>query len=174
MPRQKYDVAQRRAFVVAMHTAGATYDQIAQAAINKFGLENLPKGWDRRYANSDLRRVVQATYSEMREQLLIHRMTQFDRYETLIRTLWPKALKCQQLGIIDRLLKAMRDESALLGIEAPQRVDVRVQQIDQRIERLMEALASGSEGEVAAALGTGSDSEADSIVEGTARYLPVA
>jgi hypothetical protein len=173
MPRRKLETAERREFVVAMRTAGASYRQTAQLAINKFGLENLPRGWDERYVNKDIRAVVSALYSDMKEHLLVHRIIQMDRYETIIRKHWPKAM-AGHLGATDRVLKAMKDENALLGIDAPQRHDVRVQQIDDRIERLMEALASGRQGEAPRALGAGTGSERDAIVEGTARYLPVA
>ena len=173
MAKRDLDTAHRRQFVLNMRTAGATMQQVAQAAIDKFGIENLPLSWDSRYVNRDMRAIVDALYKDMRPLLIAYRMIQTERYESLIRALWPRAM-AGHLGATDRVLKAMKDENALLGIDAPQRLDVRVQQIDQRIEQLMEALARGSQGEIAAALGTGSDGETDSIVEGTARYLPVA
>ena len=173
MPRMKLETAERRHFVVAMHTAGATYKQVAEAAISKFGLENLPVNWDERYVNKDVRAVVKAIYTDMKGHLLVHRMIQMERYETIIRSLWPRAM-AGHLGATDRVLKAMKDENALLGIDAPQRHDIRVQQIDDRIERLMEVLASGRQGEAPRALGARAGSETDAIVEGTARYLPMA
>lgn len=173
MPRMKFNTAERRHFVITMHRAGASYSQVAEAAIAKFGLENLPLGWDERYVNKDVRAVVHHLYRDMAEHLRLHRMVQFERYEKIIMAHWPRAM-AGHLGSTDRVLKAMRDENLLLGMDAPQRFDVRVQQVDQRIERLMEALASGGEAEAVRAPGAGGAGEDDAVVEGTARYLPVA
>ena len=47
------ETAERRAFVLKQRKGGATYRMIADAAIAKFGVERLPKGWDELYAYKD-------------------------------------------------------------------------------------------------------------------------
>ena len=163
--------AERRQYVCALRAAGATFQQIADQVANEFGLEKLPKGWDERYAYNDVKRVLDKMYKEMYLDLRGYQQIQVQRYESIIRTHWPKALSGKDKGSAELVLKAMKDENRLLGLDQPQRVDIRVQQIDQRIERLMAELTSGTEGEAVSQLGAGGSVEEDSIVEGTARHL---
>ena len=52
------ETAERRRFVLDMRKSGATYDAIAKAAIRHFGEDNLPKGFDSRYAWFDIKREL--------------------------------------------------------------------------------------------------------------------
>ena len=162
--------AERRQFVVALRAAGATFQQISDQAIEQFGREKLPKGWDSRYAYKDVKAVLDKMYKEMYIDMRGYQQIQVQRYEGMIRTFWPSAMR-RDKGSAELVLKAMKDENRLLGLDQPQRVDIRVQQIDQRIERLMAELTSGTEGEAVSQLGAGGSVEEDSIVEGTARHL---
>ena len=157
--------------MVALRTAGATFQQIADQVASKFGLETLPKGWDSRYAYKDVKAVLDMMYKGMALDMRGYQQIQVGRYENIIRVHWPAAMTGKDKGATELVIKAMKDENKLLGLDSPQRVDIRVQQIDQRIERLMAELTSGSEGATASQLGTGSGLEEDSIVEGTARNL---
>jgi hypothetical protein len=167
---RRIKVAERRAYVVAMRVAGAQLQQCADAAIQKFGAENLPKNYGATQVWTDIARAQERVYSNIRDDLTIFRMIQMDRYEGVIRFLWPKALR-GEMGAMDKLLKAMKDESKLLGLEAPQQVDMRVMQIDARIERLMEAVASRRQDQTARALGDGGAEMEDAIVDVSARRL---
>ena len=169
--RKRLNTAERREYVIALRTAGATFQQIADQALAKFGKENLPNGWDPRYAYTDVKRVLDKMYREMALDMRGYQQMQVGRYENIIRVHWPKAMSGKDKGATELVLKAMKDENKLLGLDSPQRVDIRVQQIDQRIERLMAELTSGPEGATASQLGTGGGFEEDSIVEGTARNL---
>lgn len=169
---RRLKTAERRQYVVALRTAGATLEQCAIQAARKFGEENLPKHYleDTRIVWRDIQRALEQAYENIRQDWTAYRMIQMDRYESVIRAHWPKAM-AGHLGATDRVLKAMKDESKLLGLEAPQQVDMRVMQIDSRIEDLMERVASRREAEVAGALGAGGGEAEDSVVEGTARHL---
>ena len=169
--RQRLKTAERRQFVVALRTAGATFRQISDQAVQHFGIENLPGGWSERYAHKDLTAVLDAMYRNMSLDMRGYQQVQVGRYENIIRTHWPAAMTGKDKGATELVLKAMKDENKLLGLDSPQRVDIRVQQIDQRIERLVEELTSGPEGATAGELGTGSGFEEDSVVEGTVRNL---
>jgi len=162
--------AERRQLVCSLRAAGATFQQIADQVTSKFGRERLPKGWDSRYAYKDVKAVLDKMYREMYLDMRAYQQIQVQRYEGMIRTFWPSAMR-RDKGSAELVLKAMKDENKLLGLDSPQRVDIRVQQLDSRIEKLMEELASGPEGEAPLHLGAGNGREEDSIVEGTARHL---
>jgi len=155
---------------VALRAAGATFQQISDQTVKQFGREKLPKGWDSRYAYKDVKAVLDKMYKEMYIDMRGYQQIQVQRYEGVIRTFWPGAMK-KDKGSAELVLKAMKDENKLLGLDSPQRVDIRVQQIDQRIEQLMAELTTGPEGKAVSQLGAGSGGEQDSIVEGTARNL---
>jgi hypothetical protein len=167
---QRIATAERRQFIVALRAAGATYQQCADQAAEHFGLDRLPKHWDSRYAYKDVQAVLDKMYKEMYMDIQGYQQIQVQRYESIIRTYWPKAMRGQKSDA-EVVLKAMKDENKLLGLDSPQRVDIRVQQIDARIEKLMEELTSGAEREAPRQLGAGNGSQKDTVVEGTARHL---
>lgn len=171
MPPLQIEVTERRDFVVRLRTAGASLDQCAQEATRKFGADNLPVGYDRRHVWKDIQAVQERVYADLREHLTTFRMIQLERYENIIRSLWPKAITGKHMGMLDRLLQVMRDENKLLGLYAPQQVDMRVVQVDARIEELMANMAARREAEVSKALGAGGATASGSVVEGTARHL---
>jgi hypothetical protein len=171
LARRRLKTVERRQYVVALRTAGATFRQCADQAIAHFGAENLPRGYGPRYAFIDITAVLDKAYKEMNQDLRAYQQIQVSRYEGIIRTHWPAAMTGKDKGATEIVLKAMKDENKLLGLDSPQRVDIRVQQIDQRIERLMAELTSGPEGATAGQLGAGGSVEEDSVVEGTARHL---
>jgi len=156
---------------VALRTAGATLQECADQALRKFGKDNLPKHYDSRSVWRDIKRALDYAYRDIREDFTAFRLIQMDRYESIIRALWPKAITQGRLGATDRILKAMKDQNRLLGLDAPQEYDVRVLQIDARIEQLMESMAARREAEIARSLGDGRQAHDDSVVEGTARHL---
>jgi len=176
MCARRIAVAERRAFVISMRKAGATYEQIAEMAIQQFGREALPKAWNWSFAATDVHRTLDKLRRGMQDDLREYMWFQIQRYESLIRAHWPQAMKGHE-GHTDRVLKAMQGMNKLMGLDAPQKLDVRVEQIDTRIEQLMAViegqpvaqLAAGREEEApgkAGAEGFGSD---DAIVEGSFR-----
>ena len=167
---RRLKATQRRQYVVALRVAGASLRQCAEAAVEHFGEENLPKNYSSRTVWRDIDRAQKLAYRKIAEDLETFRMIQVDRYEHLVRAHWPKAM-AGLFGATDRVLKAMKDENALLGLNAPAQVDMRVLQIDARIEQILEAMAARQQAEVAGALGSGGGQAEDSIVEGTARRL---
>ena len=171
MPKRiKIGVTQRRAFVIRLRMAGASLQQCADEARRKFGDESIPQGYDDRAVWQDIQRAQNRIYKDIRKELTVFRMIQLERYETMIRSYWPKAIAGHHASA-DKVLQAMREENKLLGLSAPQQVDMRVLQVDTRIEQLMEAMAAQRQGEAARSLGAGAESEEDSIVEGTVRHL---
>lgn len=163
-------VTERREFVIKMRTAGASLDQCAQEAKRKFGEENLPRGYEANDVWKDIQRAQYRIYRDLGGLLTTFRLIQTERYENLIRAHWLRAM-AGHLGATDRVLKAMRDQSRLLGLEAPQQVDMRVVQVDARIEQLMEAVGARRQIEAPGGTGGGTTKDHGTIVEGTARHL---
>lgn len=162
---------ERRQFVVRLRVAGATLQQCADQAIEDLGEENLPKNYNSRAVWRDIDRAQRLAYKGIAKDLTVFRLIQMSRYEKLIMAHWARAMTGLSLGSTDRVLKAMKDQNRLLGLDAPTQVDMRVLQIDARIEQILEAMAARQQTKVAGALGSGGEQAKDSIVEGTARRL---
>lgn len=156
--------------MVSLRTAGATLKQCAEQAVIRFGEENLPMNYGSREVWRDIDRAQALAYKTIAKDLTVFRMIQMDRYESVVRAHWLKAMAGDK-GATDRVLKAMKDENRLLGLDAPTQVDMRVVQVDARIDELLEAMDSGQQTEVVKSLGSGEGQKEDTIVEGTARYL---
>ena len=61
MKKYKPTTSQRRSFVISLRDAGLSYEQIAEQAIEQFGSQNLPKGYDKRSAWLDEKRELKKT-----------------------------------------------------------------------------------------------------------------
>lgn len=164
------EVTERRAFVIRARVAGATLEQCAKAAIQQFGADNIPPKYDANAVWYDIDRAQRHIYGDLREELAPFRLIQLERYEAIIRAHMPKALK-GDLGRTDRVLQAMRDQNRLLGLSAPKQLNVKVMQVDARIEQLMESMGPRRQEQITGTLGSGASTEEDSTVEGTARHL---
>lgn len=117
------DTQKRRAFVLRRRTAGATYRQIAQDAIDRFGADNLPLSWDCRYAASDVRRELDKVRAINRELAQSEFDLQLERLDIILAAIWPE-VEDGDLGAIDRALKLLKQRSDLLGLDAPERLNV--------------------------------------------------
>ena len=117
---QQIDTQMRRNFVLDLRKSGATYRQIADAAIKRFGADDLPNGYDARYAYQDVARELdklKAVVGDLAEDV---RELEIQRLDALLLALWPQASKGNQ-GAVDRVLRIMERRSKLLGLDAPTR-----------------------------------------------------
>lgn len=117
---QLVETAERRAFVTDMRKSGATYRQIADATIKRFGVERLPAGYDERYAWQDVKRELDRLNRERTENTRQIRELELLRLDRLLFSLWSLAIG-GEFGAIDRVLKIMKRRADLLGIDAPQK-----------------------------------------------------
>lgn len=138
---QLIETAERRAFVLKLRKTGATYERIAQAAMREFGLERLPRGWDRRYAFNDVKRVLQKLNRECRQSVTEIKRLELERIDVAVVAIWPE-VKDGNLGAIDRFLKTSARRAALCGLDAPTKMSIKVDDIDQLIECELEKLAA--------------------------------
>jgi hypothetical protein len=78
--KAKPTTEQRRAFVTSLRDAGLSQEKIAEEAINKFGPENLPKGYGKRLVSLDIGRALNSNASKKLnialryEKILEHRL----------------------------------------------------------------------------------------------------
>jgi len=81
--------AERRAFVLNLRRSGATYAFIAEAARKHFGEDQLPQGWDCRYAYKDVKRELQKIRDDIGEAVEEIRTLELERLDSLLQELWP-------------------------------------------------------------------------------------
>jgi len=113
--------AERRAFVLELRKSGANYQQISEATIKKFGLGNLPEGWDERYAYKDISRELDRLNAELSQNTAETRRMELERLDSLMLGLWTKARQGNE-GAVDRILKIMDRRARYLGLDAPTKV----------------------------------------------------
>lgn len=120
---QIIDASIRRSYVLEQRKGGLTYREIAAAAINKFGTDDLPKGYDERYAYADviseLKRINDAN-AETAAEIKDVELQRLDRMQAAV---WRKVLDGHE-GAIDRVLRIMDRRAKLLGLDAPTKTDL--------------------------------------------------
>jgi hypothetical protein len=119
MPRartspQAIEVLERERKALELRKGGATFEQIAQA----LGYS------DRSNAHKAVRKAMRETIQEPAHQV---RELELERLDVLLKALWPTALATghkDQARTVERCLAIMARRSALLGLDAPQRMKV--------------------------------------------------
>jgi len=115
--------AERRAFVLVMRKTGATYRKIAAATASRFGADNLPEGWDERYAYKDVMRELARLRETMGEDGETVRQIELERLDRLTEALWPRA-KDGDEAAIDKVLRIMDRRAKFLGLNRPEGLEV--------------------------------------------------
>jgi hypothetical protein len=134
--------AQRERNALVLRQAGATYTKIAK----QLGYRNRSSA-----ADAVTRALARTTPKPLADEV---RRLELERLDDLWRSMYPKAVQGDHLAV-DRCLRIMARRAALLGLDAPQRV----QQLVITDEQLLEAIERWNrEAEVLeAAAGFGSD-----------------
>lgn len=93
MGRDKTDLiktAERRRWILDRCRRGnPTMREVAEDAIDHFGEEQLPEGFDSRYVSKDLSRSMKKLQDSIQERAEHYRTIQIDRLEDLLEQLWP-------------------------------------------------------------------------------------
>lgn len=111
--------------MLALRKKGGTYLEIANAAVSRFGRDNLPKGWDERYAYKDVSRELEKMRNELAEHVEAVRELELQRLDDLLKGLWDRATgKDIDYPAIDRVLKIMERRARLTGLDAAQQMDL--------------------------------------------------
>lgn len=144
---QRANVAERRAKAIQMRLAGDSYDTIA----NTLGYS------DRAAAHKDITRALEASLAEQRAGAEVLREQELLRLDALWREVW-QVLKTEHyilyqgatiqhgetvllddgpiLQAVDRLLRIQERRAKFLGLDAPQRHEVTLDELDDQIRRL--------------------------------------
>jgi len=107
---------ERRNLVMELRKAGLSYRKIADAVTEHFGVDNLPNGWDSRYAYKDVMRTLERTRLDMFEDAQAIIEIELERLDELMTTLWDIATN-GDFKAIDRVLAIMERRAKLLGLD---------------------------------------------------------
>ena len=124
--RQKSDLvgtAKRRAFVLELRKAGATYRAIVTAAVKKFGEDKLPSGYDCRAASLDVSRELQKLNKECQQTVAEVKRIELERLDVALFALWPQVRR-GHLGAINSYVKLLQQRARLCGLYMPTDVDI--------------------------------------------------
>lgn len=125
---RELNASKRRALVISLRRAGATYEQIADECISEFGIDNLPLGWDSRYAYNDLKRVLEKAKAETEETAEEIKSIELARLDEMHSRVYPVALGSEEvppdMRAVDRVLSIGKRRAELLGLDKPIKQDV--------------------------------------------------
>jgi hypothetical protein len=99
-----------------------TFRDIAHAAVLEYG-DSLPKGYDERYAHSDVVAELKRTQEQSAIDTESIRQLELDRLDGMLLGIYGSAKKGNH-GAIDRVLRIMDRRSKYLGLDAPTKQDV--------------------------------------------------
>ena len=117
------ETQERRFFVLEARKAGLTYRQIVEQAIDRFGLETLPQGWDERYAYKDVARELEKLQNLNNGLSEDVRQLELERLDRMWFAVYPQ-IRNGHLGAIDRGLRIMARRASLLGLDAPSKQQI--------------------------------------------------
>lgn len=114
--------AERRAYVLGLRKAGATYRDIANATIQRFGVDELPLGYDCLYCYKDVKRELAKVRKEMGLDVEHIRSLELERLDALLLSIWPMAIPGKDAPVdsdtrmkaIDRALKIINQRARLV------------------------------------------------------------
>lgn len=149
-PENKLGTAERRQRVIELRREGHIYRVIARKLEKEFGSGRLPKSWDATYVGQDLRRALERAEADLVEEASDFLQLELERLDAMQARLWPKAM-AGELGAVDRILAIMKRRSKYLGLDAPQRHEVRGSVLheddidwESLTDEQLEALAAGA------------------------------
>lgn len=117
--------AERRSFVLNLRKAGVTYMEIARLAIQEFGSDSLPKGWDERYAYKDVKRELERLRKDMAVDVEDIRELDLERLDVMLEAIWKKATGDKtDYDAMDRVLRIMERRDKLLGLGKAPPIDL--------------------------------------------------
>ena len=119
---QLINTAERRAFVLDLRRSGANYRDIAATVIQRFGIENLPNGYDSRYAWQDVKRELDRLNKERDEGAEAVRL-ELERLDRMLAAIWTHVI-AGSFGAIDRALRIMERRARFMGLDVPTGIDL--------------------------------------------------
>lgn len=117
------DTQTRRNFVLELRKAGVPYRDIARAAIKRFGVENLPRGYDCLYCAQDVKRELEKLIALNQNDVTEIRRMELERLDAVIAGIWKRA-RGGELGAIDRFVRLAERRAKLQGLDVAASIDI--------------------------------------------------
>jgi uncharacterized protein (UPF0335 family) len=150
-PQNKIKTAERRRLIVELRQQGLEWKTIVQRVKEQFPADQLPKGFDERYAYKDLVRALKAAEADLQESARTMLQLELDRLNKLQTGLWPKALQ-GDTDAVKTVLQLMKRRAKYMGLDEPEEIRARMDVgMDEVLPALMEALQDFPEARAAAA-----------------------
>jgi hypothetical protein len=151
LPQNKIKTAERRRLIVELRQQGLEWKTIVQRVREQFTADQLPNGFDTRYAYKDLVRALKAAEADLQESARTMLQLELDRLNKLQAGLWPSALQ-GDTDAIRTALKLMERRAKYMGLDEPDEIRARMDVgMDEVLPALMEALQDFPEARAAAA-----------------------
>lgn len=115
--------AERRRFEIALREQRYSYALIAEATIKRFGVDSLPKGYDARYACSDVNDELRKWRREMKEDLDSIMELEMRNLDQLENAHMAAAMRGNHRST-EVILRIKETRAKLLGLNAPVQVKV--------------------------------------------------
>jgi len=113
------NTARRREIVLELRKQGKTYRAIAAAVRQKFK-DDLPSGWDERYAYKDVKRELDRLREDTADDAQMVRQLELERFDVALDAIFAQ-VKRGNLGAVDRFIRLSESRRKLLGLDAPTR-----------------------------------------------------
>jgi len=144
------ETALRRRFVLEKRRKGHSYADIAEAAVDEFGVDRLPNGWGKRYAHKDVTRVLRDLESDLDETAREVRTLELIRLDALYKGV-ATAAESGDTDAVREARKIIRRRCRMLGLDEPDELAVSSELDPELVETLLDALAPFPEAREAAA-----------------------
>ena len=130
-PGKAEAATERRLQALELRKAGANYRRIgAQLGVSEA------------QAYKDVQGELQRIQAEASDLAADVRTLELERLDALTLALWPSARQGKE-GAIDRVLRVMERRSKLLGLDAPTKQDVRIEDMSKLSDDELRAIAEG-------------------------------
>lgn len=150
-PQNKIKTAERRRLIVELRQQGLMWKTIVQRVKEQFDPEQLPNGFDERYAYKDLVRALKAAEADLQESARTMLQLELERLNALQAGLWPDAMQ-GDTDAARTALKVMQRRAKYLGLDEPEEIRARMDVgMDTLLPKLMQALQDYPEAREAAA-----------------------
>lgn len=119
---QLISTARRRQFVLSRRRTGDSWQQVAEKAKDAFGEENLPAGWDKRYAYKDFARELESLRKENQETAAEVRDLELMRLDEMLKGVWEDATSGDPRAV-QKVLNIQERRARFLGLDAPEKFE---------------------------------------------------
>lgn len=115
----------RRAYAYQLRAAGLNFREILEAVRANFGIDKLPHSYDERFCYKDVAYEFNRMKIQTMETASDMRVLELTRLDQMQTSIMPKAI-AGDLKAVDRVLKIMNQRANLMGLYAPTKSKIEV------------------------------------------------